>query len=100
MTCLSRPLTFTILSEDSIKVQDVSPCPALFRAKSHLHFIWSDDRTQEVLKIELDDYCGSDAAGPTLASTTLFSGQATRMKHSISRKLASFAGFSFPTLIV
>jgi hypothetical protein len=36
----------------------------------------------------------------TFASTSEFSGQATRTKHSISGKLASLAGLSFPTLIV
>jgi hypothetical protein len=36
----------------------------------------------------------------TFASTSEFSGQATRTKHSISAKLASLAGLSFPTLIV
>jgi hypothetical protein len=35
-----------------------------------------------------------------LASITLFSGHAIKMKHSISMKFASFAGFSLPTLIV
>lgn len=43
---------------------------------------------------------GHEGATRTLLSMTLFSGHATSTKHSISRKLPSLAGLSFPTLIV
>lgn len=90
------------LADHLIEIQNVSPVPCRRQPQRNLELKWSDDGTLKILR---SAWSGRNSGvfsshSLTLDSMMLFSGHATNTKHSISAKLANFAGLSLPTLIV
>ena len=91
--------------EESSEVEDVVPGPR-FGGEGEFELEGRDDGSEEFLRdlaSQLGEFKRVKAqvdGERTLESMSVFSGQATRTKHSTSMKLASFAGLSLPTATV